>query len=285
MRTLVFRIEYDGEPFSGFQRQRDPGLQTVQGLLESILSQVLDEPVECVCAGRTDTGVHAIGQFAHVRTRSSRPLETVARALWMKAHGRLSVSGAWEAPAWFHARHSAARRIYQYHLLAEPRPRTMLAPRSWHVWRDLDVELMQREASSLLGRRDFRAFQAGGEMAHFFRTLHRFEVVAPQPPNGDARSHLRAAVDEARLICIELEADAFLPHMVRMLTGTLVDVGSGLRPPHTMARVLRSRDPRESSAAAPPHGLCLVRVEYPAAVRAALRSAPGFSDEFQISKL
>lgn len=273
MRTIVFRVDYDGAAFRGFQRQSDPAFETVQGLLETILCQVLDEPVEAVGAGRTDTGVHAMGQIVHVRTRSDRPLETVTRALWRLGHGRISVPDAWEAPPWFHARHSAMRRVYQYHVLCAPQPSPLLAARTWHVWRRLDVAAMRHEARTLLGRRDFKAFQAGGDMENFFRTLHRFDVTPLAPVDEPSGSSLRAAVAEAPLLCVEIEADAFLPHMVRMLVGTLVDVGTGTRPPGTLARVQRSRDPRLSSAAAPPQGLCLVRVAYPDCVWQALHPA------------
>lgn len=273
MRTLVFRLGYDGAAFRGFQRQTDPTFETVQGLLETILRQVLDEPVEAVGAGRTDTGVHAIGQIVHVRTSSTRPLDTVTRALCRLGHGRISVPQAWEAPPWFHARHSAMRRIYQYHVLRSPQPSPLLAARTWHVWRPIDVARMQHEARALLGRRDFKAFQAGGDMETFFRTLHRFDVTPIAPSGDESGSCLRAGISESPLLCVEVEADAFLPHMVRMLVGTLVDVGSGARPRGTLARVQRSRDPRLSSAAAPPQGLCLVRVRYPDTVWRNLRLA------------
>ena len=226
VRTLVFQMEYDGSVFSGYQRQRDPALETVQGLLENILSQVLDQPVEAVGAGRTDTGVHAVGQMVHVRTTNPRPLATVTRALWRLGHGRISVPQAWEAPDWFHARHSAARRIYQYHVLAAPQPSPLLGARTWHVWRPLDVRLMAQEARTVRGRRDFKAFQAGGEMETFFRTVHRFEVTPLETQPNEGTSHLRRGTSMAPLLCVEIEADAFLPHMVRMLMGTLVDVGS-----------------------------------------------------------
>lgn len=262
MRTIALRVEYDGAQFHGFQRQRDPSLPTVGGLLEQIMSSVLDEPVEVVCAGRTDTGVHAVGQVVHVKTGSTRPLEVITRALWRLGHGRLAVPQAWEAPEWFHARHSAARRVYQYHILAAPQPSPLLASRAWHVYGPLDVARMQHEAVSLLGRRDFRAFQGGGRFDHYFRTMYRLEVRAAGAACGGG-SYLRDAVARAPLVCIEVEADAFLPHMVRMLVGTLVDVGTGNRPAGTASMVLRSRDPRLSSAAAPPQALCLVRVVYP----------------------
>jgi tRNA pseudouridine38-40 synthase len=264
MRTLAFRVEYDGTLFHGFQRQNGP-LPTVQGLLEALLSQVLDEPVEAIGAGRTDAGVHAIGQVVHVRTRSTRALETVVRAVWRRAHGRLALSDAWEAPEWFHARHSATRRIYQYHLLLSSQPSPLLARHAWHVWRPLDLARMAAEAARVVGRRDFKAFQAGSEVEHFFRTVHRFEVRALPQGGAEPLSSLRDAVARAPLACLEIEADAFLAHMVRMLVGTLVEVGAGTRPPGTLEAVLRTRDPRRSSAAAPPHGLCLVRVEYPPA--------------------
>ncbi len=266
MRTLAFRIAYDGKPFHGFQKQKDPALPTVQGLLEHIVSDVLAERVEVVCAGRTDTGVHATGQVVHCVTQSTRPLEVVSRAVTRLAHGRLAVRAAWEAPPWFHARHRASCRVYQYHILNGPEPSPTLAARTWHVRRPLDLRAIQAEARDLQGRRDFKAFQAGAQVDHYFRTIKRVSAVTlpTETRHGTDRSYLRREVAEAPLICVEFEADAFLPHMVRMLVGTLVDVGSGLRRPGTVRAVLRSRDPGHSSAAAPANGLCLVDVAYPA---------------------
>lgn len=272
LRTLVFRVAYDGAGFHGFQRQGNTGRATVQGLLEAILSQVLDEPVEAIGAGRTDTGVHATGQIVHVRTRSTRPLDVVTRALWRLGHGRISIPQAWEAPHWFHARHCASGRVYQYHILQAPQPSPLLAARTWHVMRPLDVVRMQIESASILGRRDFKAVQAGAALDHFFRTLRRFEVRSLGTHAQTQGSCLRDEMSAAPLLCIEVEADAFLPHMVRMLVGTLIEVGSGARAPGTLARVVRSRDPKESSAAAPPQGLCLVRVRYPDVVWRALHA-------------
>lgn len=260
MRNIGLRIEYDGSRFQGYQRQKDAAVPTVQGILEDLLSSILQERVEAVCAGRTDSGVHAVGQVVHIRTGSSRPLSVIERALWRTAHGRIAVSAAWEAPPWFHARHNAARRIYQYHLLCQDQPSPLLSTRTWHVWRPLSIECVAAEARSLLGRRDFKAFQSGADVDHYFRTLYRIDVHRVEAQASP--SYLRAP---APLICVEVEADAFLPHMVRMLMGTLVDVGVGQRPRGTAAAALRSRDSRASSAAAPPQGLCLVRVEYPPA--------------------
>lgn len=273
MRTIALRVEYDGTHFHGFQRQENASLPTVQGLLEQHLSEILDERVEVVGAGRTDAGVHAIGQVVHVRTHCVRPLPVVARALWRLASPRVAIPAAWEAPDWFHARHSAARRIYQYHLLCQEQPSPLLAARAWHVWRPVDVDIMRQEAATLLGRRDFKAFQAGGEAEHYFRTLIRFDLASgsrspTSADEGDVHSYLRHAVERAPLLCLEIEADAFLSHMVRMMVGTLVDLGTGKRPAGTAARVLRGRDPRLSSALAPPQGLCLVRVLYPPACNA-----------------
>lgn len=285
-RCLGLRVEYDGGAFHGFQRQTGRSTSTVQGLLEGILSEVLDEAVTAVCAGRTDTGVHAIGQVVSVATHSQRPLDVVVRALTRQAHGRMGVRAAWEAPPWFHARHNASRRVYQYHLLLHASPLPVVAARTHHFARPLDMEILRREAACLKGRRDFRAFQSGGvgEVRHFYRTVHRVVVgpAAQHPAAGlasvcgnplvapsacdpaPARSYLVAAALDLPLVVLEIEADAFLPRMVRLIVGTLLEVASGKRPEGSTARILRSRDSGEAAPPAPAHGLCLVRVAYPA---------------------
>jgi len=274
-RRIAMRIEYDGGGFLGYQRQKDPAIPTVQGLLEDICSEVLDEPVTVVCAGRTDAGVHATGQVVHVRTESARPLDTLVRALVRNAHGRIGVRHAWEAPPWFHARHSASRRTYQYHLLVAATPRPVVAQRAWHYSREIDFDLLQSEGAALLGRRDFRAFCSGGEdLKHYFRTIHRLEW-RRLAPGAASPSYL---VERLPLWHLEIEADAFLPRMVRMLVATLVDVAAGRRPPGTAARVLRGRDARQASAPAPPQGLCLVRVDYPPACRVPPPGAPQWGE-------
>lgn len=269
MRSLAFRLAYDGTGLRGFQKQKDPSLSTVQGLLEDLLGRVLDEPVLVVCAGRTDAGVHALDQVVHVHTSSPRPLDVVVRAVNDLARGRIGIHHAWEAPTWFHARHQASRRVYQYHVHCQRAPSPLLARWSWHVRHPLDLALMQAETWSLLGRRDFRAYHSKGfDLRHFFRTVHRFDVREVPPARGEAGgehgSWLVQEPSSQHLLVAEIEADAFLPHMVRLMMGTVVDVGSGRRPPGTVAAVLRSRDPRSASTPAPPHGLCLVRVTYPA---------------------
>jgi tRNA pseudouridine38-40 synthase len=274
MKTLVFELAYDGGSFMGYQRQAGRAADTVQGFLEEMLGEILAEPVEAICAGRTDTGVHASGQVVHVRTQSPLDAARVAQALNRKAHGRLAIVGAWHVANWFHARHNASRRTYQYHLLTSDAPSPWLRGLTWHVPWKLDLSLMQAEASSLLGRRDFRAYQAsrGDELRHFFRTLYRFDVGPVEATlNGSWLASLPAG---GGLVMAQIEADAFLPHMVRMLMGTLVAIGSGRRPTGTAAAVLRSRDPQQCSPLAPPQGLCLVRVVY----SAGLPTTPTYTD-------
>lgn len=281
MRNVGLRIAYDGSGFRGFQRQTDGSLPTVQGLLEELLGRVLAHPVRVVCAGRTDAGVHALDQVVHVHTTSARPIPVLVRALNQMAHGRITVLGAWDAPAWFHARHQASRRVYQYHVCAHDAPLPFLSRSTWNVRAPLDLAVMQVEAWSLLGRRDFRAFHSGStDLRHFFRTVHRLELRRVPPSDAGAHpsgSWIFTPPRPAELLVAEIEADAFLPHMVRLMMGTLVDVGTGRRPRGTVASVLRSRDPRVASAPAPPHGLCLVRVVYPPWCR--VPGAPGGSED------
>jgi tRNA pseudouridine38-40 synthase len=248
MRTLAMRVAYHGAHFEGFQRQG--AKPTVQGALEALLSNVLDEPVEVIGAGRTDSGVHATGQVVSVQTSSRRSLPVVQRSLNRNAHGRLAVSAIWEAPPWFSARHNAARRVYEYRVHCQPVPHPLLHDRAWHVPHAPDRALLQQESALLLGRRDFKAFQAGRhDLRHFFRTVHGVDW-------------LDGAAEGEPLLVMRIEANAFLPRMVRFIVATLLDVALSRRRPGTTLQVVRSRDSQQASAPAPARGLCLTEVRY-----------------------
>ena len=238
-------VEYDGSDFVGWERQ-DNGIG-VQAVLEDALAAVADHPVRVVCAGRTDAGVHAWEQVVHFDTTARRTPRSWA--LGSNANMPESVTVLWAHPvsADFHARFSALARRYRY-LVYDRRVRLALLRRRM-TWsrRPLDVALMSAAAAHLVGEHDFSSFRASGCQARTpVRTVHRLTVER----TGD-------------VISLEVEANAFLHHMVRNMAGVLMAVGAGRHPPEWAREVLVARDRRVGGVTAPPHGLYLHRVRYP----------------------
>ena len=238
-------VEYDGSAFRGWQRQQ--GVPTVQEAVEHALSRVANRPVTVIVAGRTDTGVHALGQVIHFDTDAERSPRAWLRG--SNAHLPASVSFVWAdavAPE-FHARFSATGRCYRYYLLNRAVPSGLWRGKLGWDYRPLDVERMMLAAGHLLGRHDFTSFRAAQCQAKSpVRELRRLDVVRMGP-----------------MICITATANAFLHHMVRNIVGVLASIGAGEREPEWAAAVLAARDRRQGGVTAMPDGLYLVRVEYP----------------------
>jgi tRNA pseudouridine38-40 synthase len=245
VRTLKITLAYDGTRFVGWQRQSEG--ESIQGLLEDALAHFEGAPVVAHGAGRTDAGVHALGQVASVEVAFTHDVATLARALNAQLPEDVRVLSVEEAAPGFHARFSARSKTYRYCIrngaMATPFERAYV----WHVPQPLDVDAMRQAASRLLGRHDFSTFRSiGTDVPDAVRTLHASDVV------GDAGS----------LLTYEVSGDGFLRHMVRAIVGTLVEVGRGWRDPAQMDALLQTRDRARAGATAPPHGLFLVRVDY-----------------------
>ncbi len=240
-------IEYDGQSFRGWQHQQ-PHIPTLQAAVEGALSQVAAEPVTVQVAGRTDTGVHAVGQVIHFETTAVR----LAHAWLMGTNRHLpdAVSVQWVQPVTkqFHARFSARRRRYRY-LVLNRRHRSALWHRRATWWRmPLQAELMHAAGQALVGERDFSAFRAAECQArHAIREIFRLSVRR-----------------EGDWVWLDIEANAFLHHMVRNIMGVLLAIGEGARPVHWAADVLNTQDRRQAGVTAPPDGLYLTAVEYDA---------------------
>jgi tRNA pseudouridine38-40 synthase len=246
MPRFAAGLEYDGRAYSGWQYQ--PGINTVQDVLQGALSRVADSPVECVCAGRTDAGVHAVGQVAHFDTDAARS----ERGFRLGANTYLpsDVSVVWlrEVPAHFHARYSAAARSYRYVILnRDSRPGLATGRVTWER-RMLDVGRMHTAAQVLVGEHDFSAFRA-------------IECQAKSPVR---RVESLAVARDREWVSITITANAFLHHMVRNVAGLLMSVGHGDSPPERVPAVLAGRDRKVNAATAPPDGLYLASVRYPA---------------------
>lgn len=255
-------MEYDGTGFFGFQRQKPGGPPTVQAALERALSKILDSRVVIKAAGRTDAGVHATGQVVALETASDRPLEVVVRGANALLPQTIRVIHAREVPGEFHPRFSAERRAYHYYLLPGVGRELLFRDRLWALERPLDCEAMARAAEPLLGTHDFSAFCTGVDASESrIRDLYAVTIsAAPAPLSRLPFARL------AGLVTVEVEANAFLRRMVRLLVGTLVKVGLSDWPPERPAQVLAGRDPGAGATPAPPGGLYLVRVDYPEAL-------------------
>ena len=242
---IAIGIEYDGTAYNGWQRQKTG--TGVQELVEKALSRVANEPIEIVCAGRTDAGVHATGQVIHFDTvaeRSDRGWLLGANSL---LPDDVCTTFVQRVDDEFHARFSALSRSYRYRILNRLVRSAINRNRAWWVYEALDDVAMQQAAEHLLGQHDFSAFRAAGCQASSpTRTIRSVNITR----DGD-------------WLALEITANAFLQHMVRNIMGTLVSVGCGDRPPEWIGEVLQSRDRKRGGIAAPALGLTLVGVEYP----------------------
>ncbi|MCS7236143.1 MAG: tRNA pseudouridine(38-40) synthase TruA [Armatimonadota bacterium] len=244
MRTVKLVISYVGTPYAGWQRQR--GRRSVQEEVEGALARVTGEAARVVAAGRTDAGVHAVGQVAHFRTASPLPAERFVPALNHYLPPEVSVRSAEEAPEGFHARRDARWRAYRYVVWNRPGRNPFLVDRALAWPGPLDVGRMQAAADLLCGRHDFAAFCAtGSNPRSTWCTMYRFRLAQRGP-----------------FLLVDVVADRFLRHMVRMLVGTLLEVGSGKRDPGEVQEVLAARDSQRVGPVVAPGGLYLMRVGY-----------------------
>ena len=245
MRVAV-GVQYDGSGFQGWQAQR-PGVRTVQTVLEQALARVADQSVRLVCAGRTDAGVHGVGQVAHFDTTAVRSARSWV--LGGNAHLPLDVSLIWarDVAEDFHARFSALARRYRYLILNQSYRSALWRGRAaWH-YRLLDAERMHAAGQALVGEHDFSSFRAAECQArHPIREIRELAVRR----RGDG-------------IVLEVEANAFLHHMVRNIAGVLMAIGAGDRPVEWARAVLEQCDRTQAGVTAPAEGLYVLAVRYP----------------------
>jgi len=246
MRTIRLILSYDGTDFSGWQYQ--PDARTVQGVVEEALGVILAGPVRIGGAGRTDAGVHALGQAAAFRTASRIECPALFRGLNALLPSDVRILSVDEVPDSFDARRSAVLRIYRYLIYTGSVMSPFMGRYAWHVSAPLCSETMDRAGSLLVGTHDFASFASSGdETTSTVREVVSFHV----QETGDG------------VIQVEIAANAFLRHMVRSIVGTIVDVGRGKMSVDEFAEILHAHDRGRAGMTAPPQGLFLVEVRYP----------------------
>lgn len=244
MPIIKLILEYDGTAYAGWQRQ--PGQPTIQEAVEAAVAGVTQIKVPVIGAGRTDAGVHALGQVASFRIDRDMTPRKWTRALNAHLPKSIVVRSVELMPDTFHARHSARGKLYEYRILNRPERPTVERDYCWHIHQPLDDAAMNQAGLALIGSHDFSSFQT-------------------QPTdNDDPICHLRrfTVFREGDRLRIEAYADRFLKQMIRSIVGTLVEVGLNKRTPESLRPILKAHDRSAAGKTAPPQGLFLVRVDY-----------------------
>lgn len=249
--NVKLTIEYDGSHFSGWQWQANG--ETLQAVLEQAISTFFGQPVRITGSGRTDAGVHALGQVANFVAPRQFDQHKLLRGLNALTPTSVSIKQAEGVDDAFDARRAARSRVYRYQILNRSTPSPFFLTTAWHVHEVLDMIAMQRAADQLLGEHDFTSFRAAGcDAPHANRIIYRADWT-----------------NEGELLVFTIEATAFLRHMVRNIVGTIYEVGRGLRNPESIAGLIALRDRMRAGPTAPAHGLFLVEVKYESSVTSA----------------
>ncbi len=258
VRRIALLLEYDGTAYGGSQRQRNA--PSVQATLEEAIERLAGRPARTAFAGRTDSGVHALGQVAAFDTEAAHTVEVWRRGLNALLPEDIAVRAAVMAPAGFDPRRDARSRAYRYSMWNAAVRSPLRRRQAWFVRETLDVPRMAQATAALVGEHDFAAF--GG---------------SPGPGRSTRRRMLRACVRaEGPRVTFEIEGTAFLPHQVRRTVGALVEIGRGKLAPERFRQWLEVPEPNMVGPAAPPHGLCLIAVTYDGLDFGAVRDDEGY---------
>ena len=244
MPTIKLILEYDGTAYAGWQRQ--PDQPTIQEAVETAIAGVTQQHVPVIGAGRTDAGVHALGQVASFRIDRVMTPREWTRALNAHLPDTVAVQSAALVPDTFHARYSAKGKLYEYRLVNRDARPALDRQYRWHIYKPLNDAAMNQAAMPLIGSHDFSSFQT-------------------QPTDNEdpiCRIEHLTVFRHGNTLRIEVYADRFLKQMVRSIVGTLVEVGLGKRTPESLTTILHARDRSAAGKTAPPQGLFLMRVDY-----------------------
>ncbi|MFH1338752.1 MAG: tRNA pseudouridine(38-40) synthase TruA [Candidatus Omnitrophota bacterium] len=264
MRNVKITVEYVGTNYKGWQRQKNTP-RTVQETIERTLARILKERIRLIASGRTDVGVHGLGQVANFKNKSGIPLANLKQALNSLLPDDVAIIKAEEVAPDFHSRFDAKSKIYRYIILNQKYPSAFWRGFAYLVPYKLDVKAMQRAAQLLLGRRDFRSFQAsdtrfGGSVRRINRIkIYRADYFIPHLPPFPGNIAVKKG---AAFVYFDIEADGFLYKMVRNIAGTLIEIGKGRKSPSGIKETLALKNRKFAGPTAPGHGLYLLRVKY-----------------------
>lgn len=244
MRNIKLIIEYEGTNYAGWQIQKNA--KSIQGTLESALKRIIGEKGRLISCGRTDSGVHAIGHVVNFKTKSKIPLSNLQRGLNSILPRDIVIKEVKEVALNFNSRFDAKSKVYRYTILNRSYPQALCRNYFYYVPYKLDLNTMKREAKCLVGRHDFKSFQAADKKERSsIRTIKKLEVERKKD-----------------VIEVEIEADGFLYNMVRNIVGTLIEIGRGRFKAGSMKKILKAKNRDLAGPTAPARGLCLVEVKY-----------------------
>ena len=244
MRNIKLIIEYDGKSFNGWQKQ--PNKLNIQGEIERAISEITGEEIDVIASGRTDAGVHSLGQTANFKTNSNLPIEKFAIAINSKLKKSIVIKSAEEVEERFHSRYSVKSKTYRYTINNSQMGTALYREMEYHVPMKLNIDKMKKAAKYFEGEHDFKGFKASGTSSKSsVRTIYKADVI-----------------EDGERIYIELTGSGFLYNMVRIISGTLVDVGLGKIDPEEISSIIDAKDRSKAGKTLPAHGLCLVKVEY-----------------------
>lgn len=245
MRNIKLVIEYDGRGFNGWQKQ--PNKLNIQGEIENAIFQITGEKVDLIASGRTDAGVHSLGQTANFKTNSNIPIEKMAIAINSKLKRSIRIQNAEEVEERFHSRYSVKSKRYRYTINNSEFGSAIYRDMEYHFPIKLDIDKMKKAAKYFEGEHDFKAFKASGTSSKSsVRKIYKAEVIKA----------------ENNRIYIELTGNGFLYNMVRIIAGTLVYVGTGKILPEEIPEIIEAGERIRAGKTLPPNGLCLMEVIY-----------------------
>ncbi len=244
MRNIKLTIEYEGKDYNGWQKQ--PNHLNIQGEIERAIQNVTGEEVELIGSGRTDSGVHAFGQVANFKINSEFPIEKMATAINSQLKQSIRVLKAEEVDLRFHSRYNCHQKTYGYFIENSEQGSAVYRNITYHISQPLDIKAMQEAANYLVGEHDFSSFKSSGTSSKSsVRTIYKAQVVKEQ-----------------ERVAIILTGNGFLYNMVRIIAGTLVEVGLGNISPEEMKKILEAKDRQKAGKTLPAQGLFLMSVEY-----------------------